>query len=143
MKQDLKEGSIRFIGASAGNNGITTYIGNDTHLHPANTITVSYNGSVGETFYQTKPFWASDEVNVLYPKFPLTKEIALFICPIIKSVGKNYQFIDKWKKEDMEADVIKLPSNPSGNPDFAYMEGRIKKVLEKQRGKLKRVQSIA
>lgn len=39
------------------------------------------------------------------------------MLPIIKSVGKNYQFIDKWKKEDMESDVIKLPAMPrSGEP---------------------------
>ena len=42
-----------------------------------NKITVCYNGSVGETFYQDQPFLASDDVNVLYPKFDMTKEIRL------------------------------------------------------------------
>ena len=133
-KKDMTAGTIRFIGASAVNNGITALIGNNTHLHPSNTITVSYNGSIGETFYQTESFWASDDVNVLYPKFPMTKEIALFMLPIIKSVGKNYQFIDKWKKEDMESDVIKLPAMPrSGEPDYEYMENYIKQELAKVR----------
>ena len=37
-KADMKDGKIRFIGASAINNGITAYISNDEHLHPQNTI---------------------------------------------------------------------------------------------------------
>ena len=56
----------------------TAKIANKEHLHKGGTITVSYNGSVGETFYQEEPFWASDDVNVLYPKFNLTKNIAMF-----------------------------------------------------------------
>lgn len=66
-KADMHEGSIRYVGASSFNNGITTYISNDEHLHPANTLTVCYNGSdIGRTFYQTDPYWATDDVNVLY-----------------------------------------------------------------------------
>jgi len=98
-KKDMHEGDIRFIGASAVNNGIIAHIANDTSLHPANTITVNYNGSVGVSFYQDKPFWASDDVNVLYPKFPMDRNIAMFLIPIITKVGKQrYEFIDKWKK---------------------------------------------
>ncbi len=121
-KADMKEGNIRFVGASAVNNGITAYISNDEHLHPKNTITLSYNGSIGEAFYQDEEFWASDDVNVLYPKFEMTREIALFIIPLLKTAGKRYAFIDKWKKEDMEKSLIPLPSDKDGNPDFSYME---------------------
>ena len=121
-KADMKDGKIRFIGASAINNGITAYISNDEHLHPQNTITLSYNGSIGEAFYQDEIFWASDDVNVLYPKFEMNRDIAFFIIPLLKTVGKRYAFIDKWKKEDMEKSRIPLPSDKDGNPDYKYME---------------------
>ena len=124
----MKDGNIRFIGASSMNNGITAYISNDENIHPANTMTVSYNGSVGETFYQDKEFWASDDVNVLYPKFELTKEIALFIAPIIKKAGSKYEFINKWKKEDMENDIIKLPIKANGEPNYDYMNIFMKSI---------------
>ena len=94
-KADMKDGKIRFIGASAINNGITAYISNDEHLHPQNTITLSYNGSIGEAFYQDEMFWASDDVNVLYPKFEMNREMAFFIIPLLKTAGKRYAFIDK------------------------------------------------
>lgn len=138
-KADMKEGNINFIGASAANNGVTAKIGNTGHLHPANTITVNYNGSVGEAFYQTQPFWASDDVNVLYPKFTMNQCIALFLLPIIKRIGKRYAFIDKWKKEDMENDFIKLPATSDGSPDWKYMENYISTLMNKQKQNLKRL----
>lgn len=125
-KAAMTEGKIRFIGASAINNGITAFISNKEHLHPSNTITVSYNGSVGEAFYQDEIFWASDDVNVLYPKFEMNEYIAMFIIPILKKAGKKYKFIDKWKKEDMEKDCIILPADQTGRPDFSYMETYMK-----------------
>lgn len=128
-KANMKEGNINFIGASSFNNGVTAKIGNIEHLHPANTITVSYNGSVGEAFYQTQEYWASDDVNVLYPNFTLNEFIAMFLLPIIKLAGQRYAFIDKWKKEDMEQDSIPLPVSVDGEPDWEYMEKYIKDKL--------------
>ena len=124
-KADMKDGKIRFIGASAINNGITAYISNDKHLHSQNTITLSYNGSIGEAFYQDEVFWASDDVNVLYPKFEMNREIAFFIIPLLKTAGKRYAFVDKWKKEDMEKSKIPLPADIDGNPDYKYMENYV------------------
>ena len=118
----MKEGKIRFIGASSINNVITAYISNDSHLHPQNTITLSYNGSIGEAFYQDEVFWASDDVNVLYPKFEMSREIAFFIIPLLKTASKRYVFADKWKKEDMEKSKIPLPTTEDGNHDYKYIE---------------------
>lgn len=59
------EGSTPYVGAIDSNNGIANYIGQNA-IHAGNTISLSYNGSVGEAFYQPKPFWATDDVNVLY-----------------------------------------------------------------------------
>jgi len=124
-KANMKEGKINFIGASAANNGVTAHIGNKEHLHTGNTITVNYNGSVGEAFYQTESFWASDDVNVLYPKFELTPQIAMFLLPIIKKIGKQYAFVNKWKQEDMENDELPLPADEKGKPDWKYMSDYI------------------
>ena len=121
-KAEMKDGDIRFIGASAINNGVTAKISNTARLHPANTITITYNGSVGEAFYQDQVFWASDDVNVLYPKFEMNRYIALFLIPLLKATGRKYAFINKWKKEVMEKDSLILPVDGTGNPDFAYME---------------------
>nr|WP_273386414.1 restriction endonuclease subunit S [Bifidobacterium indicum] len=135
-KANMIPGDIRFIGSSAMNNGCTAMVGNTENMHPANTITVCYNGSVGETFYQDRPFLASDDVNVLYPKFDMTKEIALFIAPLIKSVSARYNYVDKWKQEEMIAGAIKLPVDLSGEPDWAYMDEYMSAVMRESEGSL-------
>ncbi len=128
-KANMREGKNRFIGSSAMNNGLTTLIANNEKLHPANTITVCYNGSVGETFYQDEPFWASDDVNVLYPKFTMSKNIGLFLAPLIRSVGQRYAFVDKWRMNVMEKDSIKLPVDSHGEPDWKYMDAYMEEVM--------------
>ena len=130
-KKDMKEGNIRYIGATAFNNGITNYIGNNEETHPGGTLTVCYNGSIGQTYYQDKEFWATDDVNVLYPKFQMSKYAALFIAPLIRAVGKNYAYIDKWKIEDMKNSIIYLPTGNNNQPDWEYIEQYMKSI-EKQ-----------
>lgn len=123
-------GSINFIGASASNNGLTGRISNDTHLHPSGTITVTYNGSVGECFYQTERFWASDDVNVLYPKFYMSEQTALFFLAPLSKKGKGYGYAFKWTKDKMEKDSIELPVDKNGEIDFVFIESRIRELEE-------------
>lgn len=135
-KAHMIPGNTRFIGSSAMNNGCTALVGNTENMYPKNTITVCYNGSVGETFYQDEPFLASDDVNVLYPKFDLTREIALFIAPLIKAVSTRYNYIDKWKQEVMVADEIMLPVDDAGEPDWAYMDVYMSEVIRNSEASL-------
>ena len=131
-KANMIPGSINFIGATDSNNGKTASIANNTHIHPGNTISVTYNGSVGNAFYQIEPYWASDDVNVFYPKFEMDELIALyFLAPLTKK-GKQYAYDCKWTKEKMEKDKIALPVNSSGQIDFAFMRSRIRELEEER-----------
>ncbi len=130
-KANMLPGDTNFIGASYENNGVTMHISNKGHIHPAGTITVSYNGAhTGVAFYQDEEYWASDDINVLYPKFPINRDIALFLLPIIKKTGKKYGFIDKWEKDVMAQDLLMLPSK-NGKPDWAYMEEYMRYIRNK------------
>lgn len=82
-------------------------------MHEGNTITVNYNGSVDEAFYQEQPFWASDDINVLYPKFALNKYIAIFLTTIIRQDKYRFNYGRKWHKKRMEISTMKLPSSPT------------------------------
>ena len=129
-KANMIPGEINFIGATSANNGLTAKIGNVGHIHPAGTITVTYNGSVGEAFYQREPFWASDDVNVLYPKFPINELIALyFLAPFIRK-GKSYGYSYKWTKDKMKKDKILLPVTLEGKIDFDFIEKQMRELEE-------------
>lgn len=117
-KEAMRPGTIPFIGATDANNGITAYVANDENVHPGNLISVSYNGSIAEAFYQPVPFVASDDVNVLYPKFKLDQFVGLFVCALIRREKYRYNYGRKWHKEIMEQSEIRLPVTAEGRPDF-------------------------
>ena len=125
-KENMTEGDIRYIGAIDSNNGLSAFIGNDSQLHQGNTISVSYNGSIGYAFYQDKEFWATDDVNVLYPKFLLNRYIAMFLCHLIEKEQYRFCYGRKWDLEAMNKSKIKLPVTQEGTPDWKYMEDFVK-----------------
>lgn len=129
-KTRMTAGDIAFVGASAMNNGITARIANREHVFDAGAITVCYNGSVGESFYQAEPFWASDDVNVLIPKENLSVEARLFMLPVLRKAGRRYGFTDKWRQEVMREDSVPLPSTADGLPNWKYMSDYMADVLE-------------
>lgn len=115
-------GGTRFVGASEKNNGITDYADLDP-MHPAGVMTVAYNGnSVGFAFYQPEPFFASDDVNVLYPKYPMSKWVQLFIAAVIKHQRARYTYGYKWTLARMNRTEVRLPVTESGEPDWKMME---------------------
>ena len=126
-KQNMSSGNTPFIGSIAYNNGYREFIG-QYPIHKGNTISVNYNGSVAEAFYQPNAFWASDDVNVLYPNFDMNKYIALFIASIIKLEKFRFNYGRKWHLERMKKTKIKVPSTKTGEPDYKLMEMYIKSL---------------
>lgn len=120
-KANMTTGSTIFIGSIDNNNGVSCFVGQEP-IHEGNTITVNYNGSVAEAFYQPASFWASDDVNVLYPKFELTPAIAMFIVTIIRQEKYRFNYGRKWHLERMAQSTIRLPAKLDEKPDWLFME---------------------
>lgn len=129
VKADMTIGDTPFIGAVEGKNGVTARIGQPAD-HSAGTISVSYNGSVGEAFYQPVPFRASDDVNVLYPKngHSLTPFQALFIVTLIRNEKFRFSYGRKWHMDRMNEHRIRLPALEDGTPDWDFMEKFVKSL---------------
>lgn len=128
-KAEMESGTIPYIGATDNNNGITAFISNNAHLHKPNTISVSYNGSIAEAYYQTLPYWATDDVNVLYPKFQINEYIALFLTTLINKEKYRFNYGRKWDKVSMLKSKIKLPITSDNTPDWKWIEQYVKVQL--------------
>ena len=127
-KENMEEGNINFIGAIDNNNGVREKIGNGV-MYSSPCITVNYNGSVGETFYQSEPFWASDDVNVLFlKKHEMNVYIGMFLCTLIKLEKFKYSYGRKWNLEQMKNSILELPVDNNGEPDWEFMELYIKSL---------------
>lgn len=119
-KADRQPGAVRFIGASEKRNGVTDLADVEPTFQPG-CLTVAYNGSVGQTFYQDEPFFACDDVNVLIPYSPRTRLELLFVAGIIKHQKIRYTYGYKWTLKRMKATEILLPVTAAGEPDWEWM----------------------
>lgn len=136
-----------FIGATEKNNGITCWVhysdlkkysrdGSinfseplENKLFQGNCITVTNNGSVGEAFYQDKPFTCSHDVNPLYLKdITLNIYVAMFLITLIKAEKYRWGYGRKWRPSRMPESTIKLPVDKAGVPDWKFMENYIKSL---------------
>lgn len=145
---DQEDGDNIYIGAIDSNNGVANHIG-QAPIHEGNTISLSYNGSVGEAFYQPEPYWATDDVNALYPKFDgFNKYVGLFFAATIRQEKYRFSYGRKWTLENMRVSDICLPvqHNADGSPvvdsacewsdegyvpDWQFMEDYIKSLHHK------------
>lgn len=142
-KSHMQPGTIRHIGASQFDNGVTAMISNDEAVHPGNLITVCYDGPVGTTFYQPEEFWATDAVNVLYPRFDLSETIGLFLAPVIQEAGSAFDYGQKWGAELMRSTPIRLPVTAAGDPDWGYMELTVRDAMAEREAALDSLQALA
>ena len=127
-KKNMRNGNYPYVSASAKNNGITAYV--DGYNFDGNKITLSYDGSIGEAFYQPINFFASEKIAILDIKnYNLTPYIAMFIIPLLRQEKFRYNYGLKWSIESrMKKSLIKLPVKECKSPDWEFMENYIKSL---------------
>ncbi len=157
---EQEEGTNNYIGAIDSNNGVANHIA-QAPIHKGNTISLSYNGSVGEAFYQKDPYWATDDVNALYSKYDgFNETIGLFIVAVLRQEKYKFSYGRKWTLENMNSTVIKLPvkhdedgiinvdeakkySDEGYIPDWQWMENYIKSLNHKPLTTKNKKESVA
>ncbi|SLE66090.1 Restriction enzyme BgcI subunit beta [Mycobacteroides abscessus subsp. bolletii] len=120
-KAQRAPGATRFIGASEKNHGIT-YMCDLEPMLESHCLTVPYNGSVGFALYQDKPFFASDDGQVLIPRSDMSRWALLFVSALIRFEQSRFSYGYKWNLVRMKKTTIQLPATPEGDPDWGYME---------------------
>lgn len=131
-KADMVEGNKPFVGATDSNNGLTAFCGNSNVSEDFNVLGVNYNGSVGCAFYHPYHALFSDDVKRLHLKeVKDDKYIYLFIKSCISSQRRKFEYGYKFNGGRMLETKILLPSNPSGDPDYTFMDAYMR-VIERQ-----------
>lgn len=128
----IVEGNTPLVSSGKENNGIIALIDNkNARLWEANTLTVDMFGKV---FYQEQPYYAVSHgrVNILMPRMPMTKHCMQFIgCAIERVTTDKYAFSEMCTGTKLLKDVILLPKDKTGQPDWAYMEEYMREMKER------------
>ena len=123
--------SINFVGRANANNGVTDFIDTIPGVIPyeAGLMTISLGGEyLGSCFVQDKPFYTSQNVNVLIPKRPMPYESKQFIATVIFIESQlHYKAFSDELNRHMNRDFsIPLPYLSDGSPDFDTMASYMK-----------------
>ena len=146
-KSEMIAGDTPFIGASDSNNGVTAFVGNENNSADENFLSVSYNGSVCECFYQPYRCLCSDDVKRFHLKNHAgNKYIYLFLANVIKQQKGKYNYGYKFNESRMRRQKIFLPVTEDGSPDFDYMENYMRaiegKLLQRYRDFVREVDAV-
>ncbi|MDR0898399.1 MAG: restriction endonuclease subunit S [Oscillospiraceae bacterium] len=119
------EGATPYISSTAMNNGISYFVSNNNATQEANCISVNRNGSVGYAFYHPYPALYSNDCRKIRLKRP-SRYLGIFIATQITSQRGKYSYGYKMGTGRLKRQMILLPINDSGDPDWKFMEDYIR-----------------
>ena len=126
-KNDLVEGNIPYVTRSAENNGKSGYCGNADRIVKGNCITIGAEGFTA--FYQENDFVAGNKVYALRHR-NLNNVNALYICTVLNKLSCLYSFNNARILDKIKQEVISLPIDNNGEPDWQYMEDYMKEITK-------------
>lgn len=124
-------GYVPRITCSAENNGFdNTYKNKATEN--GHVLTVD-SATVGTVFYQETNFIATDHVEkIMLPDIDMNRYIGLFLKTAIEnSTNNKYGYGYKFSQNRIKTQIISLPVNNEGKPDYEFMESYMKEKENK------------
>ena len=134
--QPLTPGATPIIAAGAYNQGSAGMYEIDSAYK--NRITVSCNGAgCGSTFYHPYEFNVNGDAITLIEKKCMPDRAKQFVACILNATfTRKFSYEEKCSPQKALAEVMRLPIDKTGQPDWAYMEEYMRKVERKTEGML-------
>lgn len=121
-------GDCPLIQETNNNNGFDHMVV-PTKIIKGNSITVSINYAQN-VFYQADDFCASVNIAILRNSH-LNRYNSQFVCSVLRNAHQKFDYTSKISKELLNKEMIMLPVDKTGQPDWAYMEEYMRKMERK------------
>lgn len=122
-------GEVPYVSSSALNNGVDNFVSNDKGVRKfSDCLSLANSGSVGSSFYEPFEFVASDHITHLKSK-AFNKYHYLFLATMTGRLSQKYNFNREINDKRISREIILLPINDKGEPDYEYMEKYSKNLL--------------
>ena len=95
-------------------------------------LTVARSGTAGSIHFLKNGCIVGDSAKILQTKDKVTETCYMFLATILKALRYKYSYGRKVTEGKYLEEVIKLPVNSCGEPDWNYMEQYIKSLHYKQ-----------
>lgn len=131
IEKDRLQGDLPYVSASSFNNGVTDFISNPLFTNKNKLVVTTFC----DAYYMEGEFTASDEM-VLLNHEKLNKYSGLFIAQAIKSNKNKYAFGRKAFSKRLQEQMILLPIDEKGEPNWEFMENYIKQIMNRQKSQI-------
>lgn len=124
----LSLGDTPYVGATNRNNGVLSFVKKDEEFMTAGNCIAFIcdgEGSIGYSIYKGEDFIGSTTVKVGRNKY-LNKYNSMFITTISDRVRSKYNFGFKRNEKHLKKEILQLPVDSDGNPNWQFMEDYIK-----------------
>lgn len=122
-------GEVPYVSSSALNNGVDNFVSNDKGVRKfSDCLSLANSGSVGSSFYEPFEFVASDHITHLKNE-DFNKYHYLFLATMTSRLSQKYNFNREINDKRISREIILLPLNDKGEPDYEYMEKYSKNLL--------------
>ncbi len=134
--EQTNENGIPYLGATNRNNGVLCFVkkeGNEKFIQQGNCIAFIRNGegSMGYSVYKAEDFIATSDITLGYNN-KINKYSGMFITTIADRVRGKYSFNYKRSDTRLKKEILSLPINSKGEPDYKYMEDYMKYLEQKK-----------
>ncbi len=125
---------ISYLGATNQNNGVLCFVSRDkATIQKGNCIAFIRNGegSMGYSVYKAEDFIATSDMTLGYNNH-LNRYTGTFITTIADRVRGKYNFGYKRSANRLSKEIITLPVDNNGSPDWEYMENYMRNIESEQ-----------
>lgn len=119
----VTDGTIPFVTAKAGNNGLNGFIGNEI-LFNGKCITIEKIRL--SAYFQPAPFYCSHDVSVISNN-KIDNNNAHFIATMIMRNGEKYSYGRQAQLSVVKREKVMLPVTDEKEPDYDYMSEFVRK----------------
>lgn len=124
------ENGLLYVTRSKFNNGIKCKVEKKSEyiINPAGTI--SFGAENADFFYQKKEYITGNKMYYINT-CNISELAALFLKSVLEATfTKKFSFSNGMVPNRIRNEIISLPAMPGGQPDWAYMESYMKKIME-------------
>ena len=128
---EKSDSGISYLGATNQNNGVLCFVSREdkSTIQKGNCIAFIRNGegSMGYSVYKAEDFIATSDMTLGYNNH-LNRYTGAFITTIADRVRGKYNFGYKRSADRLSKEIITLPVDNDGSPDWEYMEDYIRNI---------------
>ena len=127
-KVNRESGKIAYITRKEQNNGLDGFIDYESDFLNNDYPVLTIGNETAEPFVQCYPFFTGTKVNILKPRQELSASVLSFVAVSLKQHKSKYSYSFTINSTRLKKQVILLPVNSDGLPDWQFMEDFMKKI---------------